>query len=61
MNVILRYEELDNIEVFVDDSSRGYLKNLNQEINSRVKRNPASLQPPLVTGGQLFERKSGVS
>lgn len=61
MNVILRYEELDNIEVFVDDSSRGFLKNLNQEINSRVKRNPAPLQPPPVTGGQLFERKSGVS
>lgn len=56
MKVVLRFENYDRIEVFVDDSSRGFLRDLDQEINSRVKR---SVTPPPVlpvTGGKLFEQ-----
>ena len=61
MKIILRFEELDRIEVFVDDSSKGFLRDLNQEVNSRVKRAPSMPGILPFTGGQLFERKSGVS
>ncbi|MEW8508962.1 MAG: DDE-type integrase/transposase/recombinase [Candidatus Thiodiazotropha sp.] len=59
MKVILRFEELDRIEVFVDDSSKGFLRELNQEVNSRVGRAPSLPNTPTVIGGQLFERKDG--
>lgn len=61
MKVILRFEELDRIEVFVDESSKGFLRDLNQEVNSRVKRDPTTPGAPTVTGGRLFEHKRGVS
>jgi hypothetical protein len=38
MKVILRYEDPDRIEVFLDEKSMGFLKDLNQEVNSRIKR-----------------------
>lgn len=57
LKVTLRYKEIDRIEVFIDGESRGFLKDLNQEVNSRVKR--ASVPAvPAVTGGMLFDRKS---
>lgn len=58
LKVTLRYKETDHIEVFVDEESRGFLKNLNQEVNSRVKRVSVP-STPAVTGGKLFERKAG--
>lgn len=59
MKVVLRYEETDRIEVFVEDMSRGFLKDLNQEVNSRIKRERSEPTGPTVTGGQLFERSPG--
>ena len=59
MKVVLRYEDTDRIEVFVDDMSRGFLKDLNQEVNSRIKREHSDPTGPTVTGGQLFERTAG--
>lgn len=56
MRIILRFENYDRIEVFVGDESKGFLKNLNQEVNSRIKRQstaPVVVQAP---GGRLFER-----
>ena len=58
MQVVLRFENYESIEVFLDDQSRGFLVPLNQEINSRVKRensSPASSQ----AGGKLFEMARG--
>jgi len=57
MKVTLRYKETDRIEVFVDGESRGFLKSLNQEVNSRVKRVSVPANQT-VTGGKLFERKA---
>lgn len=60
MKVILRYEETDRIEVFLDDQSRGFLKDLNQEVNSRIKRQaPTDSATGAVIGGRLFEQKTG--
>ncbi len=57
LKVTLRYKETDRIEVFIDGESRGFLKDLNQEVNSRVKR--ASVPSlPAVTGGKLFEQNA---
>jgi len=58
MKVVLRFEETDRIEVFVDDKSRGFLKDLNQEVNSRIKRDSVPSAGPTVSGGRLFERKT---
>jgi len=57
LKVTLRYKEIDRIEVFIDGESHGFLKDLNQEVNSRVKRAPAP-SIPAVTGGRLFDRKA---
>lgn len=59
MKVTLRYQETDRIEVFLDGQSRGFLKNLNQEVNSRMKRAHDTQSVPMVSGGRLFERKAG--
>jgi putative transposase len=59
LKVVLRYEETDRIEVFLDDRSMGFLKDLNQEVNSRIKRESSPESGPQVTGGQLFERGAG--
>jgi hypothetical protein len=58
MKVVLRFEETDRIEVFVDDKSRGFLKDLNQEVNSRIKRESVPPAGSTVSGGRLFERKT---
>jgi len=58
MKVILRYETHDRIEVFLDGTSRGVLKPLNQEVNSRVKRLQTPEDHPTASGGKLFERPS---
>ena len=58
MQVVLRFESYDRIEVFVDEKSRGFLKQLNQEVNSRIKRETSS-QPPSPSGGRLFEKAGG--
>jgi hypothetical protein len=55
MKVVLRFENYDRIEVFVDGSSRGFLRDLDQEVNSRVKR---IATPPPASGGKLFEQRS---
>ena len=55
LQVTLRYESHDRIEVFVDEQSKGFLKPLNQEVNSRVKRENVSHSG----GGKLFERAGG--
>jgi transposase InsO family protein len=56
--VILRFENYQRIEVFSDGNSVGFLTPLNQEINSRVRRekNPGSPRP--TSGGKLFEKLS---
>jgi len=56
LKVTLRYKETDRIEVFVDGESKGFLRDLNQEVNSRVKR-ASGPSIPAVTGGRLFDRK----
>lgn len=59
MKVILRFEETDRIEVFLDDQSKGFLRDLDQEVNSRIKRRASPETGPSLTGGQLFERTLG--
>lgn len=54
MQVVLRFEDYDSVEVFLDEHSRGFLVPLNQEINSRVKRENSSPSAPQ-SGGKLFE------
>jgi transposase InsO family protein len=56
MKIVLRFENYDRIEVFVDGTSRGFLTDLDQEINSRVKRLAPTSVPP-VSGGKLFEQQ----
>ena len=56
MKVILRYENLDRIEVFLDGVSKGFLRNLNQEVNSRIRRTTPPIDNSSVAGGRLFER-----
>jgi transposase InsO family protein len=56
--ITLRFENYDNIEVYVDDVSKGYLKPLNQEVNSRIGRNSQDITPP-TGGGKMFERMQG--
>jgi len=58
MKVVLRFEHYDRIEVFVDAVSRGFLTDLDQEINSRVKRSATPSPDPPVSGGKLFEQRS---
>ena len=53
MQVTLRFEDYDSIEVYVDDKSRGFLKPLNQEVNSRIGREPVSSTTR--SGGTMFE------
>lgn len=60
MKVTLRFEELDRVEVFVGDSSKGFLRDLDQEVNSRVKRDSSIPPAPIVKGGRLFEREREV-
>ena len=38
MQVTFRFENYDRIEVFVDESSRGFLKDLDVHVNARVER-----------------------
>lgn len=56
MKVILRFEKYDRIEVFLDDKSRGFLKELDPEVNSRIRRNSPESVSPQTTGGALFEK-----
>jgi len=58
MKIILRFENYDRIEVFVDGTSRGFLTDLDQEINSRVKRNQTPPPAHPAAGGKLFEQQS---
>lgn len=59
MKVVLRYEETDRIEVFLDDCSKGFLRDLNQEANSRIKREQSASTGSSVVGGQVFGRAAG--
>jgi hypothetical protein len=54
MKVILRFENYDRIEVFLDDQSKGFLRDLDQGVNSRIKRD-GPVMPP-ASGGTLFEK-----
>jgi len=56
MKVVLRFENYDRIEVFLDDTSKGFLRDLNQEVNSRIKRENTDPVSPQATGGALFEK-----
>jgi hypothetical protein len=49
--VILRFENYDRIEVFLEEDSRGFLKELDVHGNSRVKRESSD---PGTGGGELF-------
>jgi transposase InsO family protein len=53
MQVTLRFESYQRIEVFVDENSKGFLKELDIHGNARVKREEAGQQHG---GGSLFER-----
>lgn len=55
LEVVLRFENYDHVEVFLDEESKGYLKQLDQVINSRVKRERAAETTPH-EGGTLFEK-----
>jgi hypothetical protein len=52
MKVILRFENYDRIEVFLDDQSKGFLRDLDQGVNSRIKRDGTRLCRRL--RGELF-------
>jgi putative transposase len=54
MKVVLRFENYDRIEVFLDDQSKGFLRDLDQGVNSRIKRD-GPVMPP-ASGGTLFEK-----
>lgn len=56
--VILRFENYDRIEVFLEDQSMGFLKSLNAEVNSRVGRTTDSTKSKAAPGGKLFEKTS---
>ena len=53
--VILRFENYQRIEVFSDGNSVGFLTPLNQEVNSRVRREENPRPPKPGPGGKLFE------
>lgn len=55
--VILRFENYDRVEVFLEDQSMGFLTLLNQEINSRIKRENSGNSDPAISGGKLFEKR----
>lgn len=55
LKVILRYENFDRIEVFLDDHSKGFLRTLDPQINSRIRRNTEAVALPSA-GGVLFEK-----
>ena len=53
LQVTLRFENYDRIEVFVDEDSKGFLKPLDVHVNSRVGREKSeAVSAP--AGGQLF-------
>jgi len=56
--VILRFENYERIEVFSDGNSVGFLTALNQEVNSRVRREENASPPKPGPGGKLFEKFS---
>lgn len=56
--VFLRFENYERIEVFSDGNSVGFLTPLNQEINSRVRREKNPSPPRPTCGGKLFEKLS---
>jgi transposase InsO family protein len=56
--VILRFEHYDRVEVFLEDQSMGFLILLNQEINSRIKRENSDNYDPSISGGKLFENRN---
>jgi putative transposase len=56
MKVILRFENYDRIEVFLDDQSKGFLRDLDQGVNSRIKRDSTGPVIPSASGGTLFEK-----
>jgi putative transposase len=56
MKVILRFENYDRIEVFLDDQSKGFLRDLDQGVNSRIKRDGTGPVMPPASGGTLFEK-----
>jgi transposase InsO family protein len=53
--VALRFENHDRIEVFVDDDSKGFLRELNLNINSKVKRDYSDTAASMHEAGELFE------
>ena len=55
MNVNLRYENYDHIEVFLDDEPRGYLSLLNEHSNSKIQRATHFEKQK----GSLFEKAAG--
>lgn len=54
--VVLRFEKYDRIEVFLDGEAKGFLKDLDQEVNSRVKRLEKKTEELKKEGGSLFEQ-----
>lgn len=56
LQVTLRYENYDRIEVFLDDESKGFLSPLTQHSNSRIYREAL---PSTTKGGSLFEQVKG--
>jgi putative transposase len=56
--VILRFENYERIEVFSDGLSVGFLTTLNEQGNSRVRREENPSAPKPGSGGKLFEKIS---
>lgn len=55
LNVTLRYENYDRIEVFIDGESKGFLSQLHLQGNSRIHREASENNQR----GSLFEKASG--
>jgi len=55
LNITLRYENYDRIEVFLDEESKGFLTQVHQHSNSRIFRE----SPPNNQKGSLFEKAAG--
>lgn len=56
LQVVLRYENYDRVEVYLDDESKGFLTPLTAQGNSRIHRETPK---PNTKGGSLFEKGQG--
>jgi len=52
--VILRYEQLDRVEIYFQNTSYGFIQEVNRQVNSRTGRLQPTQATPAVHSGSLF-------